>query len=494
MTDQAMRAVAALLSREDTRAAERPVLGELTAEGTATTSGAELRAEVMRVARHAERLRPAVIAVLDGSRSSIAVLLGLLAAAVDVVVVEAGNSHLRDERSVIWSAGARTLIRPESSAVPAPTGPTELTYDDLLAPGPATSPTPPAGSGSASPGLLLLTSGSTSEPRLARQPMRAAVRGGELYRSIHGYGPADRILLPVPVAHSFGLIGGLFAGLRAGAQVLTMPKFSAGRLVRALADGASVVLGTPLLYSMLVRAWGTEAHAPGLRLLLSSGGPLPQETADAVRRLCGMPVYQVYGSTETGLVACQDGSRETWQPRSVGVFAPGVQWELLPDTPGDESGGSGHRLAVRTSTMFTGYSDGGPGPGPGLYETGDLVRISDTSEVFLLGRKQTFINVGGKKVNPQRVARLVGDHPDVADVHVFGVEERGEQTVHAAVVAGPRGGAGLAGEVIALCRERLAAHEVPHHVHLLRALPRSALGKVDISALRAAAGVKEDEA
>ncbi|MEU8238961.1 fatty acid--CoA ligase family protein [Actinoplanes missouriensis] len=494
MTGRAMGEVAALLGWEDEGAAERPVLGELTAEGTATTSGAELRTEVMRVAGNAERLRPTVIAVLDGSRSSIAVLLGLLAAGVDVVVVEAGNSHLRDERSVIWSAGARTLIRPEWSSVPAPTGPTELTYDDLLAPGPGTSPALPTESGSASPELLLLTSGSTSEPRLARQPIRAAVRGGELYRSIHGYGPADRILLPIPVAHSFGLIGGLFAGLRAGAQVLTMPKFSVGRLVRALADGASAVLGTPLLYSMLARAWGTDARTPGLRLLLSSGGPLPQETADAVRRLCGVPVYQVYGSTETGLVACQDGSRETWHPRSVGVFAPGVRWELLPDTPGEESGGSGHRLAVRTSTMFTGYSDGGPGPGPGLYETGDLVRLSDTSEVFLLGRKQTFINVGGKKVNPQRVARLVGDHPDVAEVHVFGVEERGEQTVHAAVVAGPRGGAGLAGGVTALCRERLAAHEVPHHVHLLRALPRSALGKVDISALRAAVGLKEDEA
>ncbi|PRX19082.1 class I adenylate-forming enzyme family protein [Actinoplanes italicus] len=489
-----MLEVAALLGWENARAAERPVLGELTTEGTATMSGAELRTDVIRVARHAERLRPTVIAVLDGSRSSIAVLLGLLAAAVDVVVVEAGNSHLRDERSVIWSTGARTLIKPESSAVPAPTGPTELTYDDLLAPDPGRAWTPPSGSGSASPDLLLLTSGSTSEPRLARQPMRAAIRGGELYRSIHGYGPADRILLPVPVAHSFGLVGGLFAGLSAGAQVLTMPKFSVGRLVGALADGVSAVLGTPLLYSMLVRAWGTEAHTPGLRLLLSSGGPLPQETADGVRRLCGVPVYQVYGSTETGLVACQDSSREAWHPGSVGAFAPDVQWELLPDMPGEDSVGSGRRLAVRTSTMFTGYSDGGPGPGPGLYETGDLVRISDTSELFLLGRKQTFINVGGKKVNPQRVARVVGYHPDVAEVHVFGVEKHGEQTVHAAVVAGPRGGAGLPAGVTALCRERLAAHEVPHHVHLLRTLPRSALGKVDISALLAAVGVEEDEA
>ena len=55
-------------------------------------------------------------------------------------------------------------------------------------------------------------------------------------------------------------------------------------------------------------------------------------------------------------------------------------------------------------------------------------------------------------------------------------------------------GTAQAGGVIALCRERLAAHEVPHHVHLLQALPRSALGKVDISALRAAVGVKENDA
>ncbi len=255
-----------------------------------------------------------------------------------------------------------------------------------------------------------------------------------------------------------------------------------------------MLLGTPLLYSMLARAWGTEAHTPWLRLLLSSGGPLPQEMAAAVRRLSGVSVYQVYGSTETGLVACQDGSRGAWHPESVGVFAPEVQWKLLPDLPTEGSGEPGHRLSVRTSTMFTGYSDGGPGPGLGLYETGDLVRISDTAEVFLMGRKKTFINVGGKKVNPQRIERLILEHPDVVGVHVFGVVERGEQTVHAAVVAGPRGGAGLAGRVTAFCRERLSAHEVPHHVHLLPDLPRSALGKVEISAVLAAIGIKEDHA
>jgi acyl-coenzyme A synthetase/AMP-(fatty) acid ligase len=497
MMNQAMQEFSTLLDREATCEPDRAILSELTEQGLVTMSRAESRTLVERVARRVGHLEHGVVAVLDGSRASINVLLGLFAASVDVLAVEAGSSHLLDRQSAIWTTGVETLIRPDFDAVQSAGDLAELTYDQLLAPENRGLEPPPETVRRAphTPDVMLLTSGSTGEPRIVRQSLDAALRGGELYRQVHSYRGSDRILLPVPIAHSFGMIGGVFAGLGAGAQLVTMPKFSLSRLVCGLESGASVLLGSPLLYTMLVQAWGTSACAPRLRVLLSSGGPLAQEIGAAVRNLCGVSVRQIYGSTETGLIACQDDSRPTWHPGSVGVFAPGVEWKLLDDPAADgasPAGEPGRRLVVRTSTMFTGYVGGGSVLGPdGFYETGDLVDVAESGELFLVGRKDTFINVGGKKTNPRRVERIILDHPDVAEVHVFGMAAQYEQAVHAAVVPTPQGGSMLSSEVTAFCRGRLSAHEVPHKIHVLPRLPRTSLGKIDHSALLAAIAEKE---
>jgi acyl-coenzyme A synthetase/AMP-(fatty) acid ligase len=494
--NQAMRDFFTQLDRGAACEPDRPLLSELTEQGPVTMSRAELRARVNRVARRAGHLDHGVVAVLDGSLASIAVLFGLLAASVDVLAVEAGSSHLRDRRSAIWITGARTLIRPDSDTTRSAVDLAELTYGQLLAPGDLSLEPPPgtARRASRAPAVMLLTSGSTGEPRIVRQPLDAVLRGGELYRQAHGYRGSDQVLLPVPVAHSFGLVGGVFAGLGAGAQVVTVPKFSLSRLLYGLESGASVLLGSPLLYTMLVQAWGASARAPRLRVLLSSGGPLAREVGAAVRHRCGVSVRQIYGSTETGLIACQDDSRPAWHPESVGAFAPGVEWMLLDDPAADgasSAGESGRRLVVRTSTMFTGYAGGGRVPyTDGFYETGDMADVAESGEVFIVGRKDTFINVGGKKANPRRVERVILDHPGVAEAHVFGMAAQYEQAVHAAVVPGPRGGSMLSSEVTAFCRGRLAAHEVPHKIHVLPRLPRTSLGKVDRPALLTAIAKK----
>jgi acyl-CoA synthetase (AMP-forming)/AMP-acid ligase II len=99
--------------------------------------------------------------------------------------------------------------------------------------------------------------------------------------------------------------------------------------------------------------------------------------------------------------------------------------------------------------------------------------------LHLEGRKGTFINVGGRKVNPERVQRILGGHPDVSEAHVFALDgPSGEQDVHAAVVAP----GAEPGELLGYCRDRLARYEVPR-LHVVPRLPRSSLGKVDLPRL-----------
>jgi acyl-coenzyme A synthetase/AMP-(fatty) acid ligase len=103
----------------------------------------------------------------------------------------------------------------------------------------------------------------------------------------------------------------------------------------------------------------------------------------------------------------------------------------------------------------------------------------------VVGRKDGVVNVGGRKVSPARIERLLLDHPGVRDAAVFGVERPDhEQEMHAALVLG----AGTdVDAVLAYCRSRsLRPYEVPHRVHVLDRLPRNGMGKVDRHRLREA--------
>jgi acyl-CoA synthetase (AMP-forming)/AMP-acid ligase II len=106
-----------------------------------------------------------------------------------------------------------------------------------------------------------------------------------------------------------------------------------------------------------------------------------------------------------------------------------------------------------------------------------MATLDPAGHLSLVRRKDSFINVGGRKVNPVRVQRIVADHRMVAEAVVYGGPTAGgEEEVWAAVVFG---GGGAVDELLAYCRTRLASYEVPHRVHVLDRLPRNGMGKVD---------------
>jgi acyl-CoA synthetase (AMP-forming)/AMP-acid ligase II len=468
-----------LLRRRAAEAPHAPAISELTVDGWTTTTNAELCRDIEAVAGQAATLSGPVIVVLDGSVASVAVVIGLLAGSACVLCLEQGSSHLADPHSVVWTLDGAVVAPDTEPAVP-PADRPRLAYRQLLTPSEDRRDVPVAEDGR-DPEVMLLASGSPGEPRLVRHRASTLSRGARLYGGVHGYRSSDKVLLPVPIAHSFGLVGGLLAGLVSGAEMLTMPTFSLSGLRSGLAGGATVLLGTPLVYTMASRSLLADLRASDLRVLLSSGGPLAVEVGARIAQGTGKAVRQVYGSTETGLIACRDGSDRDWQPGSVGVFAPGVEWRL--GDPGSGPGGrSGRPLTVRTTTMFLGHVGGRDEPtlrDDGFYETGDLVDVSASGEVFVVGRKDTFVNVGGRKVNPRRVERVIRTHPDVADVHVFGMAAHHEEAVHAVVVPVP-GREGLrTRDITDFCRTELAPHETPHRVHVLPSLPRTAQGNVD---------------
>ncbi|RSM56216.1 hypothetical protein DMH03_32500 [Amycolatopsis sp. WAC 01376] len=452
------------------RVPDRTALRVATATGWDHTTWAELDHAVAQVERRATGLPGGpVVVVANGDADSVATLFGLMTSGVDVVVLESQSSTVDDPRSVVHRIGASTVVG-------VPERPHRAWRAEAAPPG-------TAGFGAPDGEVLQLTSGSTGEPKLARQPLRNVLSGALTYRRTFELTADDSVVVAVPVAHSFGLIGGLLASLVSGADVWTLPRFTVRRVVEALDGGATALLATPLAYRLLIPALPAAERA--LRVALSSGAPLTDELANGARRRLGCPVRQVYGSTETGLITCHPASATVWPAGSVGTAPPGT--ELLVDDAG--------RVLVRTPTLYEGYA-GTTGPvrlEDGFYDTGDTGRIED-GHLFLTGRKTTFVNVGGRKVNPRRIERFLGGTPGVRDVAVYGdTDDRtGEQRLHAAVVLAP---GTTKGDVLASCRELgLLPYETPHRLVVLERVPRTAMGKVDARRLREALGaVRDDE-
>ncbi|WP_343898384.1 fatty acid--CoA ligase family protein [Micromonospora gifhornensis] len=471
------------LRRRSDERADAAALRTATATGGHLATWAQLHDAASAVRGFAATLEPAapVLLIVDNTPASAATLIGLTAAGVDVLPVEEVSSHLADLLAPSRNPGVRTVVGPARAAGTQPAGIAFLRYERCRAqPDEASAPR-----ARRLGEVLQLTSGSAGEPKIVRHSLANVWQGGHTYRQILDLTPADVVVAAVPLAHSFGLVGALTAAIVSGAELRTTQRFQPGRLADMLAAEATVLFGTPQVYRLLTPVMHRRPTPARLRAAVSSGGPLSADLGVRARAVLGVPVRQFYGSTETGLISYQPDLDGELPDPSVGVPVPGVRLRLTRAEPDDPTGAG--QLSVYTPTLFHGYL-GGSGPvctPDGFYDTGDLARLDADGRLHLLGRKDTFVNVGGRKVNPTRVARILGEHPEVREAFVFGLTDAdGEQRVHAAVVLGP--GTDRA-DLAEHCRARgLAPYEVPHELHPLDRLPRTAMGKVDRQAVIAA--------
>ncbi|WP_425575679.1 class I adenylate-forming enzyme family protein [Streptomyces gobitricini] len=174
----------------------------------------------------------------------------------------------------------------------------------------------------------------------------------------------------------------------------------------------------------------------------------------------------------------------------MGRPLPGVQVRVVDEHGREVPRGEEGALLVRTPAMFTHYL-GHPEATrrafrDGWYATGDVARLGPDGHLHLVGRKDSFINVGGKKVNALEVEQALLAHLSVAEAVVWG-EETGDtgERVRATVVARtplP------AAELTSHCRARLLPHQVPTTVDFVSALPKNPMGKIRRTAVRAAPG------
>ena len=371
------------------------------------------------------------------------------------------------------------LLKPEERAdILADLRPALLVEATRIERFPAPPPAPPP-----APALVLYTSGSTGRPKgamLSHTALEIANRswGGPVI----GLREDDVLLAALPLAHAFGLNGALLAPLLAGVTVRLVERFVPDAVAEIIArEPVSVV---PAVATMFHRLLGVPGFGGGrrLRLGVSGAAPCPWDLAEEWRARTGTRIVRGYGSTELFRPISFLAHDPTEHPECVGRPIPGVEIRVVDAAGRALAAGEIGELLIRTPAVMDGYlgreAETRSVLVDGWFRTGDLARVTPDGYVTIVGRERERIKRGGYSIFPAEVESVLLAHPDVAEAAVVGVPDStlGEE-VAAFVALRPGVGAGT-DELIAWCRERLAAFKYPRRVTIVEALPRSSTGKV----------------
>ena len=323
--------------------------------------------------------------------------------------------------------------------------------------------------------LLLNGLDLSATPRLLRRTMRALDAVAHNCAHTIGLSPEDRVLLSMPVHHAYGLEHGLLAPLVAGCAVEIADEFNAELVRRRLIEAPITVLpGVPFIFEAL--GYGFERSEPraaprALRRAYSAGAPLPRTVYDTATQYLGVPIGQVYGTSELGSVTFNDPNATAFAPESVGAPMPGVNIHVLdreaPHTAAPVPMGEEGHVAVSAPSMMQHYIDGEPAHRvDGLLLTGDVGHIDANGRLTLTDRIKPLIDVGGLKVSISEVEQVLTSHPAVhaAEVSELPVTDTARR-VKAVVI--PKPNTEVDSEQLRrFVRDRLSPHKVPRLIEL----------------------------
>jgi long-chain acyl-CoA synthetase len=343
------------------------------------------------------------------------------------------------------------------------------------------SPRPPV-EGHRDRGLALVkfTSGSTGAPKGVGLTEANLLAEAANTVATLGITSSDRILVPVPVSHSYGFDLGLLPVILAGAEAVLRRSFIPREVLADLSHSAtSVFLGVPSMYRILVET--DPADLPDLshvRYLLSCTAPLlPSLVAQCQERL-RVPVCQHYGSSETGAIATHRPADVLRHPGSVGVAMAHVDVRIVGDGGQTLKAGEEGEIVVRSEAVAAGYAtDELPSYSGAFarvddrvteYRTGDVGVIDEEGFIFWRGRRDQVINVGGLKVYPSEVVQVLERCPAVSGARVVASRDpSGEEVVHAVVTLSQ---SIREQDILAYCRQHLADYKVPRRIQIVESI------------------------
>jgi fatty-acyl-CoA synthase len=333
------------------------------------------------------------------------------------------------------------------------------------------------------------TSGTTGFPKGATLSHHNILNNGFFIGEGCRYTPADRVCIPVPFYHCFGMVlANLACVTHAATVVIPAPSFDPRATLEAVQqERCTALYGVP---TMFIAELGLPDFAAfdcsTLRTGIMAGSPCPVEIMRRVRDELHMPEVTIcYGMTETSPVSTQTAVDDPLPKRTatVGRVHPHVEIKIVDAEGRVVPRGTPGELCTRGYSVMLGYWNDPEGTAAAIDEarfmhTGDIATMDEAGYVAIAGRIKDMVIRGGENIYPREIEEFLYRHPDVEDVAVVGVpDERYGEELCVWIV--PKTGRSVDPEALrAYCRDRIAHFKIPRHVMIVDALPMTVTGKV----------------
>jgi fatty-acyl-CoA synthase len=344
---------------------------------------------------------------------------------------------------------------------------------------------------------IQFTSGTTGLPKGATLSHRNILNNGYFVGLAQTLGPDDRICIPVPLYHCFGMVMGVLAAVTHGcAMVFPAPAFDPeATLTTIAAERCTALYGVP---TMFIAELGLPTFAAvdlaSLRTGVMAGSPCPVEVMkQVIGKMHMRDVTIAYGMTETSPVSFQTGQDDPIERRvsTIGRVQPHLEVKIVEETGDTTARGVPGEVCTRGYSVMIGYWDDPEKTAEavdadGWMHTGDLGTIDEAGYGNIVGRIKDMVIRGGENIYPREIEEFLYGHPKIADVQVVGVPDPKFGEELCAWVRLQPGEAANEEEIRAYCRGQIAHYKIPRYVRFVDAFPMTVTGKVQKFEMRKA--------
>ncbi len=341
---------------------------------------------------------------------------------------------------------------------------------------------------------IQFTSGTTGLPKGATLTHRNIVNNANFVTARMGFTDQDRLCIPVPLYHCFGMVMGVLGCVTKGATMIFPGEaFDPDVTLESVAEeGCTALYGVPTMFSAMLASERFHHHdLSTLRTGIMAGAPCPIEVMKRVREEMHMSQVTIaYGMTETSPVSFQSMTDDPVEKRvsTVGRIHPRLEVKLV-DAHGDTvPTGAVGELCTRGYSVMRGYwnepqKTAEAIDAEGWMHTGDLATIDAEGYCSIVGRSKDMLIRGGENVYPREIEEFLYRHPKVREVQVIGIaDERYGEEICACVMA--RDASLTAEELRAFCKGQIAHYKVPRYIEFVDEFPMTVTGKVQKFILR----------